>query len=135
MATFQNNKKKDWFSHETGLVFVHGDVFKDGSRNSATFKMELFATIGNGRAYNQWTVAFACCCSNVTIFKYKIKIAWKWPWLEGGIRYAFLFCRHVFTFFQKCQLLSVSLTFCFISKINYKNKNWYHCRFDLPGFY
>ena len=28
-----------------GLVFVHGDVFKDGSRNVATFKMELFATI------------------------------------------------------------------------------------------
>ena len=45
--------KKDRFSHETGLVFVHGDVFKDGSRNSATFEMELFATIGNGRVYNQ----------------------------------------------------------------------------------
>ena len=25
---------------------MHGDVFKEGSRNSATFKMELFATIG-----------------------------------------------------------------------------------------
>ena len=49
MATFPNNKKKDWFSHETGLFFVHGEVFKDGSRNSATFKMELFATIGDGR--------------------------------------------------------------------------------------
>ena len=53
MATFQNNKKKCWFSYETGLVFVHGDVFKDGYRNSATFNMEFFATIGNGRAYNQ----------------------------------------------------------------------------------
>ena len=21
-----NNEKKDWFSHETGLVFVHGKV-------------------------------------------------------------------------------------------------------------
>ena len=53
MATFQNNKKKDWFSHETGLVFVHGEVFKDGSRNLAIFKMELFATISNDGAYNQ----------------------------------------------------------------------------------
>ena len=30
------------------LVSVHGEVFKDRSRNSATFKMELFPTIGNG---------------------------------------------------------------------------------------
>ena len=57
MAAFRNNKKKDWNSHESGLVFVHSEVFKDGSRNSAIFKMELFATIGNGRAYNQWTVS------------------------------------------------------------------------------
>ena len=41
----------------------------------------------------------------------------------------------VFTFFQKRKLLSVSLTFCFILKIDYKNENWYHCRFHLPGFY
>ena len=27
---------------------MHGKVFKGGSRDSATFKMELFATIGNG---------------------------------------------------------------------------------------
>ena len=52
LATFRN-KKKDLFSHKTGLAFVHGNIFKEGSRNSATFKMELFATIGNGRAYNQ----------------------------------------------------------------------------------
>ena len=49
VATFRNNKKKDWFSHETGLVSVHGEIFKAGSRNCATFKMELLATIGNGR--------------------------------------------------------------------------------------
>ena len=75
MAKSRNNKKKeDWFSHETGLVFVHGDVFRDGSRNSTTFKMELFATIGNGRVYNQWTVVFACCYGNSNIFTDKIKI-------------------------------------------------------------
>ena len=49
MATFQNNKKKDWFSHKTGIVFVYGEVCKGASRNSATIKMELFARIGNGR--------------------------------------------------------------------------------------
>ena len=74
VATFRNNKKKDWFSHKTGLAFVHSNVFKDGSRNSTTFKMELFATIGNGRAYNQWTIVFVCFCGNPTIFTGKIKI-------------------------------------------------------------
>ena len=29
VATFQNNKKKHWFSYKTGLVFMHGNVFKD----------------------------------------------------------------------------------------------------------
>ena len=47
---------------------------KNGSRSSTTFKVELFATIGNGRAYNQWTVVFACCCGNSTISTAKIKI-------------------------------------------------------------
>ena len=91
-------------------------------RNSSTFKMELFATIGNGRVYNQWTVVFPCCCGNSTIFACKIRIGWKWPCLKGGIRYDFLFCRHVFTFFRKRPLLSVLLTFYFIAKINYKNE-------------
>ena len=70
---------------------MHGDVFKDGSRNSTKFNMELSATIGNGRAYKQLTVVFACCCSNSTIFACKIKIGWKWSCLEDGIRFIFLF--------------------------------------------
>ena len=74
IASFRNNKKKDWFLHKNGLAFVLGNIFQDGSRNSATFKMELFATIDNGRVYNQWTVVFACCCGNLTIFTGKIKI-------------------------------------------------------------
>ena len=73
-------------------------------------------------------------CSNSTIFSSKIKIRWKWPCLEGSTRYDFLFCRHVFIFFQKRQLLSASLTFCFILKINYKNETWYHYQFHLLGF-
>ena len=72
LAESQNNNKKDRNSHKTRLVFVHGKVFKGESKNSAIVKMELFATIGNGRAYNKWT-AFAHCCSNLTIFNGKIK--------------------------------------------------------------
>ena len=132
VATFWN-KKKDWFFQETRLVFMHGNVFKDRPRNSATFKMELFATIGNGRVYNQRAVVFACCCSNSTIFTGKFKMKWKWPSFESAIRHN-LFIWYVLTFFRKRQLLSVSLTFCFISKNNYKNENWYHCWFHPPGF-
>ena len=73
-ATFRKNKKKDWFSHQTGLVFMHGGVFKGGSRNSAKFQMELFGAIGNDRAYNQWAVLCACFCDNSSIFAGKIKI-------------------------------------------------------------
>ena len=114
---------------------MHFNIVKDGSRNSAPFKMELFATICNDRVYNQWMVVFACCCGNSTIFTDKIKMEWKWSCLEGGIRYNFLFSRHVFTFLWKRQSLSVLLTFCFILNINYKNENWYHCWFHLPRFY
>ena len=139
-ATFWNNKKKDWFSHETRLAFVYGKVFKERSRNSAIFKMELFATTDNGRAYNQRTVVFACCCGNSTIFTSKNKIRWKWACLKGGIRHNFLFCRHDFTFFLKIPItfitiITFSLTFHFISKMNYKNENWYHCWFYPPVFY
>ena len=47
MILFRNGKKKDLLSHKTGLVFVYGKISK--SRNPATFKKELFATVGNGR--------------------------------------------------------------------------------------
>ena len=135
MATFQNNKKKDWFSHDTALIFIIHDVFKDRSRNSATFKMELFAKIRNDSVYNQWLVVFACCCNNLTIFTGKIKIGWKWSCYLQTCFYIFSKIRQVFPFFRKRQLLSASLTFCFISKTISKNENWYHCRFHLPEFY
>ena len=41
--------KKDWSSRETRLIFMHVEVFKDRSRNSAIFKMEFFAAISKGR--------------------------------------------------------------------------------------
>ena len=56
MAAIRNNQKKDWNSQETRLVFAHGEVLKDKSRNFAIFKMNLFAKTVNSRAYNQWTV-------------------------------------------------------------------------------
>ena len=102
------------------VVFRYdGNIFKT-DMGTVPLKMELFATISNGRVYNQWTVVIACCCGNSTIFTGKVKIRWKWSCFEGGIRCDFLFCRYVLTFFQKHQLLS--LTFSFISKINYKNE-------------
>ena len=93
MATFHNNKKKDWFSHKTGLVFVHGHIFKDRSENSTTFKMELFATTGNGRVYNQWSVV-----TQISL-QAKLKLNENVHSFEGCIRYNFLFCRHVLNFF------------------------------------
>ena len=55
--------EKDWFSQETGLVFMYGEVFKGRSRNSATFKMEFFGAIDNDRklqrASSDWLTASA----------------------------------------------------------------------------
>ena len=51
MATFRNNKKKDWFSHEAGLIFMHSDIFRDESRNSAAFNMELLGLTTNVQYY------------------------------------------------------------------------------------
>ena len=133
MVTIENNKK-GWFSLKTRLVFVHFNIVKDGSRNSAPFKMELCATICNDRVYNQWMVVFACCCSNSTIFTDKIKMEWKWSCLEGGIRYNFLFCRHVFTFLWKSQLLSVLLTFFLFWILITKMKTGIIVDFIFPGF-
>ena len=45
VAIFRYNKNKNWFPLKTGLVFVYGEVFKGAFKNSATFKMELFAKI------------------------------------------------------------------------------------------
>ena len=46
MTTFRNDMKKDSLSHKARLVFANGKIFKGESKNSATFKEELFATIG-----------------------------------------------------------------------------------------
>ena len=112
VATFWNNKKKDWFPHKTELVFMHGHVCKDRSRNSATFKMELLARIGNDRVYNMVYVAAVTGPSLQAKLKsdengYVLKLA---P-------------DNTHLYICSKTPISVSILFCFISKINYKNEN------------
>ena len=114
------------------IQFFRGELSKWGVLTVCRFKGGLAKKRG-GWYLSAHYEYFACCCSNLTIFTGKIKIRWKWPCLAASIRDNFLLT--CFDIFWKCQLLSVSLTFCFISKINYKNENWYHCRCHLLGFY
>ena len=53
---------------------MHGDVFKDRSRSSATFKMELFAAVANDRAYKQLTLVSRCCCVTQLSLYAKLKL-------------------------------------------------------------
>ena len=106
---------------------MHGKVFKGESRNSATFKMELFATIGNGRNFQR------ASSDGLTTNRQYLHIAVvTWSSLQPKLKtdeYGHAlkvtpnklscFVDMFFTFFQKRKLLSVSLTFCFNSKINY----------------
>ena len=95
MATFRNNKKKDWFSHETGLVVVHGEVFLDGSRNFALFKMELVAKLVTvGFATKGQCLHVAAVILSSLLAKLKLNE-------NSHVLKAYLFCRHVFTFFRK----------------------------------
>ena len=64
VETFRNKEKELVFTQNRTSFCVWRHFQRDRSRNSATFKMELFSTIGNGRVYNQWTIVFACCCGN-----------------------------------------------------------------------
>ena len=121
MTTFQNNKK-DWFSHNR-LVFMHGEVLKDPSRNSAILRW-------NNNCYNSRKLQRALS-DRLTIntqylpvaginqpsLQAKLKLDYNdESCLEGGPRYTFLFCRHVFIFCRKCQLVSISLTCYFNPK-------------------
>ena len=67
---FHMHSKHSW----DGALEDPSTVKIQGSTNLIFVRTEFFETIGNGRVYNQWTVIFACCCSNSTIFTVKIKI-------------------------------------------------------------
>ena len=88
----------------------------------------------NGKVYNRWTIILACCYSNLTIFTCKMKIRWKWPWLESSIIYDFLFCRLVFTFFGKCQFLFHCFTNISFRKLITKIKKGITVHFIFGGF-
>ena len=83
-----------------------GNVFKGRSRNSVIIKMELFATIGNGRPYSQWTIVFVCCCVTQTSLPAKFKLDENGHALKAASDTISCFVDMFFTFFQKCQLLS-----------------------------
>ena len=105
--TFDEGKKV-FFSHKTGLVFVHSTVFKNRSKNFATSKMELFPTISNGLHVAVLTQSS---------LQAKLKSDENGHTLKAASDTISCFEDMFFHFFRKCQLLSVSLTFCFILKI------------------
>ena len=107
---------------------MHGDVFKDGSRISATFKMELFSKIGNVRVYSQCTVALASVTQPFLQAKLRLDRN------DHALKAAFFNCDFLFLQIFENENYFVSLTFCFISKINYKNENWYYCSGIIVDF-
>ena len=106
---------------------MHGKVFKGGSRNYAIFKMEFFATIGNGR--NQQKASSDRLTTNkenllvpvVTppSLQAKLKKGENGHALKVDPDTLSCFVDMLFTFFWKRRLLSVSLTLCFDLEINY----------------
>ena len=105
------------FSHKAGIVFVHDNIFKYRTKNSATFKMELVAKIGNGRAYNQWKVVFVCCCGNSPSLKAKLKLDEN----EHGLKVAsYMISCFVDMFLH---FFEMSVTFCF-TYVLFRFKNY-----------
>ena len=106
---------------------MHGEIFKGGSRNSATFKMEFLATIGNGRNLQR------ASSDGLTTNRQYLNVAEvTWISLQAKLKtdengHALKVAPDTIssfvdmfpTFFQKHWLLSVSLSLCFNSKIYY----------------
>ena len=78
---------------------------------------ENFLQLCNGKVYNQWTVILVCCYGNLTFFTCKIKIGWKWPCLESGMRYDFLFCRCFYIFFENASSCFTNILFDFKNQL------------------
>ena len=100
---------------------MHGKVFKDGSRNSWTFKMELFAVIGysrnlqraspDGLRTNRQYLHVAVVTR--TPLQAKLKMDGNGHALKVAPDTLSCIADMFSTLFRKCQLLSVSLSFCF----------------------
>ena len=99
--------------------------FQRRSRNSSTFKMELFVTIGNGR--NLQRASSDGLTTNrqylhvavVTRTSLQAKLKTDDHALRIAADTLSCFVDMFSTFFRKRRFLSVSLSFCFNSKINY----------------
>ena len=123
MATFQNNKKKtsfhtklDYFScmakfsmTDSGtLPHLRGSSLQQLVAVESSKELHLMCLRPIG-------VIFASCCGNSNIFSGKIKIGWKWPWLEGGLGY--FFCFGDVSFFRKRQLCVTNILLHFENQL------------------
>ena len=101
--------------------------FQRRSRNSSTFKMELFVTIGNGRNLQRASSDglttsrqyLHVAVATRTSLQAKSKTDENGHALKVAADTLSCFVDMFSTFFRKRRLLSVSLSFCFNSKINY----------------
>lgn len=96
---------------------MHDNIFKDRTKNSATFKMELIAKIGNGRVYNQRTVVFVCYCGNSPSLKAKLKLDEN----EHGLKVASYMISCFVDMFLR--FFEMSITFCF-TYVLFRFKNY-----------
>ena len=89
------------------------------------FKMELFEKIGNvGFTVNGQSYSHVAAVTRPSL-QGKLKSDENGRALKAVSDTISCFVDILLHFFEN-QLLSVSLTFRFISKINYKNENWYN---------
>ena len=79
---------------------MHGEVFKGGSRNSSTFKMELFVTIGSSRNLQR-----ASSYGLTTNRQAKLKMDENGHALKVAPDTLSSFVDMFSTFFHKCRLL------------------------------
>ena len=106
---------------------MHGGVFKGRSRNSSTFKIELFVTVGNGRNLQRASSDGLTTSRQYlhvavvtrTSLQAKLKTDENGHALNVAPDTLSCFVDMFSTLFRKRRLLSVSLSFCFNSKINY----------------
>ena len=126
---------------------MHGEIFKARSRNSATFKMEVFATIGNSRNFIWWaSPERASSDGRTTNGQYLHVAAVTRPSLQPKLKadendhplkvtpgivscFVDVFC----TFCQKRQLLSVSQHSISIWKLIIKLKTGYIVNIIFQG--
>ena len=128
MATFRNNKKKDQFSHKTMATFSKTDLgILLHLRWNSLRQLVMVRFTTNGQQY------LHVAAETQPSLQAKLKSDENGHALKVASDTISCFV-DAFTFFQKYQLLAVSLTFCFISKSNYKMKTGIIANFIFWGF-